>query len=381
MPTTPIKVLTVFGTRPEAVKMAPVIKALKSDPLFDTTVCITAQHRQMLDQVLALFEIQPDIDLDLMVPNQTLTDLTGLILNKLDPFLTKLQPDWLLVQGDTTSVMATSLLGYYHKIKTGHIEAGLRTYDKWQPFPEEINRRIAGIVADLHFAPTEHNRQNLLRENIPDSIIRVTGNTVIDALQSVQDLPLTPQVQNILNRAGNRKLIVLTAHRRENLGSPLEVIFSTVKALAQKYPDLYFVDPVHLNPHVRLPAEKILFDVPNVQLISPMDYLPMIQLIKHARLVLTDSGGIQEEATALGIPTLVLRNVTERPEGVEAGILKLVGSDQTRIMQEMERLLTDTDYYASMANVKNPFGDGKASQRILKALKDDMQRIPENGIS
>ncbi len=370
----PLRVLSIFGTRPEAVKMAPVVKALAGCDRVLSRVCVTAQHRQMLDQVLEVFGVQPDIDLDLMRPNQSLAELTASILTHLDPVLEDEQPDWILVQGDTTTVMTAALLGFYRKVRVGHVEAGLRTRDRWQPFPEEINRRIAGVVADLHFAPTAHARQNLLSEGVPDWRIAVTGNTVIDALHEIIRQPAPPEVDELVRRIGldepGRRLVLVTAHRRENFGRPLENIFAALKALAESDPDLRLVYPVHLNPNVQEPAHRMLGGVPNITLLPPLDYLPMVHLMQRAALVLTDSGGIQEEATGLGKPTLVLREVTERPEGVEAGVLKLVGTDAQRILREAQRLLSDPEAYRQMAQAANPFGDGHAAGRILQALLD-----------
>lgn len=370
----PLRVLSIFGTRPEAVKMAPVVRALKRNPAIESLVCVTAQHRQMLDQILTLFNIQPDYDLDLMQPNQSLANLTAGIFTDLDPVLKKIQPDWILVQGDTTTVMVSALLAYYNHIKVGHVEAGLRTFDKWQPFPEEINRRVAGVVADLHFAPTNWSRQNLLKEGVPDWRIAVTGNPVIDALYSIKELPAPEEINELLIRTGvntpkHKKLILITAHRRENFGEPLENICTAFKRLAEKYQDqVCFIYPVHLNPNVQEPVHRLLDGVTNIFLLPPMDYLPLIHLMKHATLVLTDSGGIQEEATALGIPTLVLRNVTERPEGVEAGVLKLVGTNIDLIVNSCSQLLEDQAAYQKMAKAQNPFGDGHAAERIIEAL-------------
>jgi UDP-N-acetylglucosamine 2-epimerase (non-hydrolysing) len=367
-----IHVLSIFGTRPEAVKMAPVVQRLAAEPGIEARVCVTAQHRQMLDQVLDLFDIQPDVDLNLMRPNQSLAALTAAVFTHLEPVLLDLKPDWVLVQGDTTTVMAAAVLAFYHRIKVGHVEAGLRTGDKYQPFPEEINRRIAGVTADLHFAPTETSRQNLLREGIPDRQIVITGNPAIDALQTIVARPAPVEVSALLERlnicTGGSRLIAVTAHRRENFGQPLEDICTALKRLAQSIPNIQIVYPVHLNPNVQEPVNRILCGIPNITLLPPLDYLPMVHLMRQAELVLTDSGGIQEEATSLGIPTLVLREVTERPEGVEAGVLKLVGTDADIILAEALRLLTDPVAYQAMAHGKNPFGDGHAAERIVDAI-------------
>ncbi len=378
-----MRVLSIFGTRPEAVKMAPVVKALEQAPGVDSRVCVTAQHRQMLDQVLDLFAIEPDIDLDLMRPDQSLAELTAAVFHHLDPVLEKLRPDWVLIQGDTTTVISAALLAYYHRIRVGHVEAGLRTNDKWQPFPEEINRRVAGVVADLHFAPTEWSRQNLLREGVPPEHIVVTGNPVIDALHSVADRPAPGEALDLLNHLeipfdkitiadpSARRLVLITAHRRENFGEPLENICQALIWLAKHYGErIQFVYPVHLNPNVQEPVQRLLGQVPNITLLPPLDYLPLIHLIKHSRLILTDSGGIQEEAPGLGVPVLVLRAVTERPEGVEAGTVRLVGTDKERIITETRRLLDNPEAHAEMAQAINPYGDGRAAERIVQAILD-----------
>ena len=366
----PLKVLTIFGTRPEAVKMAPVVKELARRPGIEAKVCVTAQHRQMLDQVLDIFQITPDIDLNLMQPNQSLAALTARVFTHLEPVLSEIQPDWVLVQGDTTTVMAAALLAFYHQIKVGHVEAGLRTGDKFQPFPEEINRRVAGVVADLHFAPTEWSRQNLLRENTPDKQVIVTGNPAIDALQWVVKQPFDIHSLQIpsLGRSEVRTVLV-TAHRRENFGQPLENICHSINWMANHYAGtVHFVYPVHLNPNVQEPAYRILGNQPHVTLLAPIDYLSLMNIMKHATLVLTDSGGIQEEAPGLGVPTLVLREITERPEGVQAGTLKLIGTDPDVIITETRRLLDDPVARAAMAGAKNPYGDGHAAERIVDAI-------------
>jgi UDP-N-acetylglucosamine 2-epimerase (non-hydrolysing) len=367
----PLKVLSIFGTRPEAVKMAPVVRELARTPGIEAKVCVTAQHREMLDQVLDLFEITPDIDLDLMQSGQSLAALTARVFTYLEPVLADFQPDWVLVQGDTTTVMSAALLAYYHQIKVGHVEAGLRTGDKFQPFPEEINRRVAGVVADLHFAPTEWSRQNLLRENIPAESIVVTGNPAIDALHWVVQQPFDVKSVNLPLAALTNRLVLITAHRRENFGEPLENICKAIKNLTTYYAgSVQFVYPVHLNPNVQEPAYRILGDQPNVTLLPPLDYLPLVNVMKRSTIVLTDSGGIQEEAPGLGVPTLVLRNTTERPEGVEAGTLKLVGTDPKVIVTEARRLLDRPKAHAAMSGAKNPYGDGHAAERIVKAVLD-----------
>lgn len=373
--TNKLRVMVVFGTRPEAVKLAPVIIELKKYPsAIETIICVTAQHREMLDQVLDAFEIDPDIDLDLMQPNQSLAELTSRIFTDLDPILKLHKPDWILVQGDTTTVMAAALLGYYNRINIGHVEAGLRSFDKWQPFPEEINRRIAGVVSDLHFAPTENNLQNLRQEGIPEERIIVTGNTAIDALQMISQQESPPEVDSLLNQAGvstgKRRLVLVTAHRRENFGQPIRDICKALKQLAQNYRDrITLVYPVHLNPNIQKPVYQMLSDVENIILLPPLDYQPLIHLMKHATLILTDSGGIQEEAPSLGVPTLVLRERTERQEGIKAGTLKLVGTDPALILKEAQKLLDDPLAHAAMAGAVNPYGDGCAAERIVSALK------------
>lgn len=369
MPERPRRVLSVFGTRPEAVKMAPVVERLRHAPGVEARVCVTAQHRQMLDQVLGLFGITPDFDLNVMEQDQALAPLTTAIFRGLDPVLERFQPDWVLVQGDTTTVLATALLAYYRHIRVGHVEAGLRTGDKWQPFPEEINRRVAGVLADLHFAPTERARANLLREGVPPHRIVVTGNPVIDALRAVAARPYDPASGPLAGVPFDRRIILVTAHRRENFGAPLERIFTALRRLAELYrDDVYFVYPVHLNPNVREPAQRMLGDVPNIALLDPLDYLPMVYLLNRATLVLTDSGGLQEEGPALGKPVLVMRQVTERPEAIEAGTARLVGTEADRIEAEVRRLLDDPQAYATMAHAVNPFGDGHAAKRIVEAL-------------
>ncbi len=354
--------------------MSPVIMALKNvSDRIETHVCVTAQHREMLDQVLEAFDITPDIDLNLMRPNQSLAQMAARIFLELDPVLARLKPHWLLVQGDTTTVMAASLLGYYQRIRVGHVEAGLRTHDKWQPFPEEINRRLAGVVADLHFAPTQGNRQNLLREGIPDEIIHVTGNPAIDALQYISRQAAPPEVHSLLEKTGladgGRRLVLVTAHRRENFGQPIRDVCQALKILAETYQDtVSFIYPVHLNPNIQKPVHDLLEGVDNIHLLPPMDYLPLVHLMKRATLILTDSGGIQEEAPALGVPTLVLRETTERPEGVEAGTLKLVGTDPETIISAAQILLDDPAAHAAMSGAVNPYGDGHAAERIVTTL-------------
>lgn len=367
--TPPIRILSVIGTRPEAVKMAPVAQTLRQTPGIESIVCVTAQHREMLDQVLNLFDIVPDIDLDLMKPNQSLAEITAAIFTHLDPVIQQVQPDWILSQGDTTTVMATALLAYYHRVKFGHVEAGLRTGDKFQPFPEEINRRVAGVVADLHFAPTEWSKQNLLKENVPAERIIVTGNPVIDALRQVAEKPAPAEVERLMQTLGSSRLILVTAHRRENFGKPLETICAALKTLAESYNgQIHIVYPVHLNPNVQDTVYPRLSGVPNITLLPPLDYLPMVHLMKRAALVLTDSGGIQEEAPGFGAPVLVLRAATERPEGIAAGTVKLVGTQTEIILQEARNLLDNPSEHAKMARAANPYGDGQAAGRIVEGI-------------
>ena len=368
-----IRIMTVFGTRPEAIKLAPVIHQLEKDPRFKSIVVITAQHREMLDQVLDLFNIKPNRDLDLMRDNQDLASLTASIFIHLDPVLEEFKPDWLLVQGDTTTVMAATLAAYYRRIKIGHVEAGLRTWDKWQPFPEEINRRVASVTADLHFAPTEWARNNLLREGIAADLIKVTGNTIIDALTQITAFPVPKEIKDLLEKkgilSGKKQLIVITAHRRENFGTPIKNICEALQLLADRYRErIEVIYPVHLNPNVNKPVHEMLNNIPNITLLPPLGYLSLVHLLKHAHLILTDSGGIQEEATGLGIPCLVLREVTERPEGIDAGVLKLVGTETDTIFNESTHLLNDQSAYQAMAQAANPYGDGNAAIKIVKRL-------------
>ncbi len=368
-----LRLLTIFGTRPEASKMCPVVLEAQSNPEVESILCVTAQHRQMLDQVLDAFKITPDFDLNLMQPDQSLAQSAAGILINLEPVIKQVAPDWVLVQGDTTTVMAAALLCYYNKVKVGHVEAGLRTGDKWQPFPEEVNRRVAAVVADLHLAPTEHARQNLLHEGIAENRIIVTGNPGLDALRLITAQPAPLQVNKFLQDYGispNKKgLILITAHRRENFGKPMEDICTAIKFLASKYINqFHFIYPVHLNPHVQEPVYRLLGDLPNLTLMPPLDYLAMVHFMSHARLILTDSGGIQEEAAGLGKPTLVLREVTERPEGVTAGILRLVGTEPDNIINQSMHLLEDNHAYQAMASAKNPFGDGYAATKIIQAI-------------
>ena len=366
-------ILSVFGTRPEAVKLAFVIRELlqRSDRAV-TKICVTAQHRQMLDQALHLFGIVADYDLNIMEENQSPSQVAAATLCRLEPILQELQPDWLVVQGDTTTVAAASLAAFWGGVKVAHVEAGLRTHDKWRPFPEEINRRVAGVIADLHFAPTEQARENLIREGVPAGRIQVTGNPVVDSLQWAAAQPFdcaTLPLPASLWERQERKLVLVTAHRRENFGEPLERVCRALRELALRGGGrLQIVYPVHRNPNVWEVVHERLQDVPHISLLPPLDYLPFVHLMKRSYLVLTDSGGIQEEAPALGVPVLVMREVTERPEAVMAGTSRLVGTDPVRIVSEVLRLLEDRDEYQRMARTINPYGDGQAARRIAEAL-------------
>lgn len=373
MPTQRLRVLTVFGTRPEAVKLGPVIRELaRFEDRIESRVCVTAQHRDMLDQVLVVFGIQPEFDLDVMQDNQTPTQVAAAVLSRLEPILHSQQPDWVLVQGDTTTVAAAALAAFYARSHVGHVEAGLRTGDRWQPFPEEINRRVAGAIADRHFAPTTRSRDNLLRENVPAERILVTGNPGIDALRWITAQPASETVRELLMEAPEARIILVTAHRRENFGEPLAQICHALREVAAQYAhSVRIIYPVHRNPNVWGPVHALLDNIPNVTLCPPLDYLSMLHLMKRSYLVVSDSGGIQEEATGLGVPALVLREVTERPEGVETGALRLVGTDRARIVSDVVRLLEDPTEYARMAQAENPFGDGHAAERIVASLLND----------
>ena len=371
----PLKTLSIFGTRPEAIKMAPLVLELASDPRFESRVCVTAQHREMLDQVLELFELTPDFDLNIMKAGQTLTDVTTAIIQGLKPILEDFKPDVILVHGDTATTFAASLAAYYQQVPIAHVEAGLRTNDLYSPWPEEGNRRLTGTLAALHFAPTETSRQNLLKEGVASSAIHVTGNTVIDALLSVVDRlsspasPLQAQFEEqfaFLPR--DKRMVLITGHRRENFGGGFERICQALVNTAQQFPDVEFVYPVHLNPNVREPVKRLLAGINNVHLIEPLDYLPFVYLMTRSYVILTDSGGIQEEAPALGKPVLVMRDTTERPEAVEAGTVKLVGTEVDSITHHLSELLSDDVAYQKMSFAHNPYGDGKACAHIREAL-------------
>ena len=376
------KVLIVFGTRPEAIKMAPLVNEFQKDSInFNMKVCVTAQHREMLDQVLNLFQITPDYDLNIMQPGQNLYDVTANILLKIKPVLEEFDPDLVLVHGDTATTFATSLAAYYQKIKIGHIEAGLRTSNLYSPWPEEGNRRLTGVLADYHFAPTETSRKNLLNEGVNESSIFITGNTVIDALQLVinridADSSLKLNIEKTIVESGfkeiNSKFILVTGHRRENFGQGFLNICEALKVLAEGNPDINIMYPVHLNPNVRKPVNELLSNISNIKLVEPFQYQEFVYLMSRSYLILTDSGGIQEEAPSLGKPVLVMRGTTERPEAVEAGTVKLIGSDQDNIIKEVQKLLNDNSEYQKMSKAHNPYGKGNASEKILNILKDSL---------
>lgn len=365
-----MKLLITFGTRPEALKLAPLILAAKNDKSLETIVCATGQHREIVEQVNQLFGIIPDYNLAIMQPGQTLHELTARVLVNMSPIIETTKPDWLIVQGDTTTVMAASLLSFYHRIKVGHVEAGLRTEDKFQPFPEEINRRITSVIADLHFAPTEQAKNNLSREGIPVKNILVTGNTIIDTLQLIAKKPYDLKNSVLKSIPFDRKLILVTAHRRESFGEPLLAICSAIKELTNIFlDDIHFIYPVHPNPNVHDVVHKELGNNHRITLLPPIDYESLVYLLKNVDLVLTDSGGIQEEAPTFGLKVLILREKTERPEGVQAGIAKLVGTNPEKIITEVKAILKEREL-GEKPSIVNPYGDGKASNRIIKALKD-----------
>lgn len=369
------KILHVFGTRPEAIKMAPLVKACEANDNFQSKVCVTAQHRQMLDQVLKLFDIVPDYDLNLMTPGQTLNDITSAILLKLKPVLVEYQPDLLFVHGDTATTFAASLAAYYEKIDVCHIEAGLRTGDIYSPWPEEINRKLTGAIARFHLAPTSQSAKNLINEGVSQEKICITGNTVIDALLSVKDkinadVKLAKTLSEQFKMINfSKKLITVTGHRRENFGAGFKSICTALSELAERRPELEIVYPVHLNPQVQMPVTKYLSKYNNIHLIEPLDYLPFIYLLMKSHIILTDSGGIQEEAPSLGKPVLVMRDTTERPEAIAAGTVKLVGTDANKIFSEVTDLLDNARSYSVMSQATNPYGDGTASKNILKFIE------------
>ena len=366
-----LKVMTVFGTRPEAIKMAPIIKELEKRDNIESIICITAQHRQMLDQVLHIFDIEADYDLNIFEPGQSLTKITTRALEGLEEVIIKEKPDVLLVQGDTTTVFSGALAAFYQGVKVGHVEAGLRSGNILSPYPEEANRMLTGIVTEYHFAPTRRNKENLLKENYPEDKIYITGNTVIDALKYVikEDYKFDIDLLNSLDYK-NKRIILMTSHRRENIGKAMENIFSAVRDIVDKYKDTELVFPIHLNPKVRDIANNILADNPRIHLIEPLDYEPFTNLMNKVDLVVTDSGGLQEEAPTLGKPVLVVRKETERPEGIEAGTAKLVGTDYKKIYDNLDLLLSNKEEYEKMAKAVNPYGDGYASKKIVDIIED-----------
>jgi UDP-N-acetylglucosamine 2-epimerase (non-hydrolysing) len=369
------KISVIFGTRPEAIKLAPVILELKKHKEFKLNICVTAQHRQMLDQVLNIFKIKPNVDLNIMKPDQSLSRLTSRAVMLLDEYLLKTKPDLVLVQGDTTTVFAASLAAFYHKIKIGHVEAGLRTHHKFSPYPEEINRVFTTKLADLHFAPTNLSKENLLKDGVEENKIFVTGNTVIDALfialEKIKDkrIRIEGLDEDILDKKDSR-IILITGHRRENFGEGFKNICEAISELSYEFKEYDFIYPVHLNPNVRKPVYEILADHKNIHLIQPLDYLPFVALMNKSKIILTDSGGVQEEAPSLGKPVLVMREYTERPEGIDAGTVRLVGTVKNDIVNEARKLLLDENEYNKMANAVNPYGDGKSGFRIYSVLRD-----------
>lgn len=376
-----MKILTVFGTRPEAIKMAPVVHALESAEDIESAVCVTAQHREMLDQVLGLFGIEPEFDLDIMSPGQSLEQITSRILEGMGEVLNAFRPDMVLVHGDTATTFAASLAAFYHQIPVGHVEAGLRTGNLYSPWPEEANRKLTGVLADLHFAPTDTSRENLFREAVDTAKIIVTGNTVIDALFWVRDRIRSDETLRAnLDEAlpalkPSQDVLLVTGHRRESFGGGFERICDALRELALRYRSLAIVYPVHLNPNVREPVNRFLSGLDNVHLIEPLDYLPFVHLMDRSSIILTDSGGIQEEAPSLGKPVLVMRETTERPEAVSAGTVKLVGTNVAKITQEVSSLLDDAKAYEAMSLAHNPYGDGEASSRIVHALRCRFSKV------
>jgi UDP-N-acetylglucosamine 2-epimerase (non-hydrolysing) len=370
-----LKVITIFGTRPEAIKMAPLILELQKHPeQIESLVCVTAQHRQMLDQVMDFFKIQPDFDLNVMKDRQTLNEITIRVLQGLEPVYQEVKPDLILVHGDTLTTFVASYAAFMQQIQVGHVEAGLRTWNKLSPYPEEMNRQLTGVLADLHFAPTNWSAGNLRKESKPDANIYVTGNTVTDVFQYTVEKEFQ---HPILAWAKGKRLVLMTAHRREAQGEPHRQIFRAVKRIADEFEDIAIVYPVHLSPAVKEPAYEILGGHPRIKLIDPLDVFELHNLYPHAHMILTDSGGLQEEAPSFGIPVLVLRDTTERPEGIEAGTLELVGTDETKVYDRARALLTDNQLYTKMSQAANPYGDGKASQRIVQAILHHFDRTQE----
>lgn len=360
-----IKVMIIFGTRPEAIKMAPLVKAIEKDERFESVVVVTAQHRQMLDQVLKIFKVKPNFDLNIMKDGQTLTDITSRVLKELDPVLSEATPDIILVHGDTTTTFAATLAGFYKQIKIGHVEAGLRTWDKYSPFPEEMNRQLTDVLSDIYFAPTYQSKENLLKENRNSNSIYVTGNTVIDAMKyTIQKEYKNELIDSLLDK----KIIMVTMHRRENIGAPMVNVFRAINRLVEKFSEIEIIFPIHKNPKVRELADVTLSKSNQIHIIEPLDVVDFQNFANNSYLIMSDSGGVQEEAPSLGVPVLVLRDTTERPEGIEAGTLKLVGTDEQTVFEAAERLIFDKSHYDHMANASNPYGDGKACDRILDAI-------------
>ncbi|WP_142959869.1 non-hydrolyzing UDP-N-acetylglucosamine 2-epimerase [Enterococcus durans] len=360
-----IKIMTIFGTRPEAIKMAPLIKAIENDERFESIVTVTAQHRQMLDQVMDIFDLKADYDLNIMKDGQTLTDITSRVIKELDSVLIEAKPDIILVHGDTTTTFAASIAGFYHQIKIGHVEAGLRTWNKYSPFPEEMNRQLTDTLADIYFAPTVMSKSNLLKEGRPEESIFITGNTVIDAMEYTIKQNYSNE---FLDNLAGKRIILVTMHRRENLGQPMTNVFKAINRLVEKFEDVHIVFPMHKNPKVRKNAEETLSDSEQVHLIEPLDIIDFQNFSNNSYMILSDSGGVQEEAPSLGVPVLVLRDTTERPEGIEAGTLKLVGTEEDKVFEEATLLLSDKEEYEKMSQASNPYGDGNASERILDAI-------------
>lgn len=360
------KIMTIFGTRPEAIKMAPLVLELKKDPELEPVVVVTAQHREMLDQVLEIFDITTDYDLDIMQQEQTLSEVTGRVVEGLESVIKEAQPDMILVHGDTTTTFTGSLAGFYNEVDIGHVEAGLRTNNKYSPFPEEMNRQMTGVLADLHFSPTDNSRDNLLNENKDETYISVTGNTAIDALETTVN---EDYKNDIIDKHKDKKVILLTAHRRENIGMPMENIFSAVREIVEEFDDVTVVYPIHKNPKVREIASKYLADHDRIEIIEPLDVFGFHNFAAKSHIIMTDSGGVQEEAPSLAKPVLVLRDTTERPEGVQAGTLKLAGIQKENIYNLTRELLTDGEIYEGMAQASNPYGDGTASKRICENIK------------
>ncbi|EGP1920994.1 non-hydrolyzing UDP-N-acetylglucosamine 2-epimerase [Enterococcus faecium] len=360
-----IKIMTIFGTRPEAIKMAPLIKAIENDERFESIVTVTAQHRQMLDQVMDIFDLKADYDLNIMKDGQTLTDITSRVIKELDSVLVEAKPDIILVHGDTTTTFAASIAGFYHQIKIGHVEAGLRTWNKYSPFPEEMNRQLTDTLADIYFAPTVMSKSNLLKEGRPEESIFITGNTVIDAMEYTIKQNYSNE---LLDNLAGKRIILVTMHRRENLGQPMTNVFKAINRLVEKFEDVHIVFPMHKNPKVRKNAEETLSDSEQVHLIEPLDVIDFQNFSNNSYMILSDSGGVQEEAPSLGVPVLVLRDTTERPEGIEAGTLKLVGTEEDKVFEEATLLLSDKEEYEKMSQASNPYGDGNASERILDAI-------------